>query len=216
MSPPAPESVSALLLKAANLSVRCSISVHLEIPAFHAGSNKSSAFCPFLVLVLLFFPTLAAEVMAVSKWSRSADVVADQLQFITVHIAICLLNRMSASPDNGSRPLLPVSQTVSFSIGPQMTASQSCSTTFFANTRLSGSCFSIDMENLVLIRVNNHQNGLSLKVAGTSPSISSVSDAIAMFIFFSLFLSNFANFFQNFSIIFNFMILQLKLIVKFS
>ena len=36
-----------------------------------------------------------------------------------------------------------------------------------------------------------------------------------MFIFFSLFLSNFANFFQNFSIIFNFMILQLKLIVKF-
>ena len=36
-----------------------------------------------------------------------------------------------------------------------------------------------------------------------------------MFIFFSLFLSNFTNFFQDFSIIFNFMILQLKLIVKF-
>ena len=82
MSPPAPESVSALPLKAADPSVRYSISVHLEIPASHAGSNKSSAFCPFLVLVLLFFPTLAAEIMAESKWSRSADVVADQLQFI--------------------------------------------------------------------------------------------------------------------------------------
>ena len=36
-----------------------------------------------------------------------------------------------------------------------------------------------------------------------------------MFIFSPLFLSNFTDFFQNFSIVFNFMILQLKLIVKF-
>lgn len=82
------------------------------------------------MLVLLFFPTLAAEIMAVSKWSRSAD---DCLTVMFYHL-LCK----------------------------------------YQVVRI---LFSIDMENLVLVK--------------------------------------FYCFFQNFSIIFNFMILQSKLIVKF-
>ena len=100
--------------------------------------------------------------MAVSKWSRSADVVADQLQFITVHIAICLLNRMPASQITGHARFYQYLKRFFLD-----RSADDCLTVMFYHLlrkyQIVRILFSIDMESLVLVRVNNHQKRTLLK-----------------------------------------------------
>ena len=102
------------------------------------------------------------EIVELYSKKHPDSTVSDQLQFITVHIAICLLNRVPASQITGHARFYQYLKRFFLD-----RSADDCLTVMFYHLlrkyQIVRILFSIDMENLVLVRVNNHQKRTLLK-----------------------------------------------------
>ena len=102
------------------------------------------------------------EIVELYSKKHPDSTVSDQLQFITVHLAICLLNCMPASQITGHARFYQYLKRFFLD-----RSADDCLTVMFYHLlrkyQIVRILFSIDMENLVLVRVNNHQKRTLLK-----------------------------------------------------